>query len=146
MKIRNMTGDGLLLVNNIEDVTIRRNTIHNNRRQGISVVGSARIEIENNEIYNIQGTPPQFGIDIEGAGRTDQDIIIRRNHFHHNRGGDIVSSTGKNTFIINNVMEQGEGNQYIDGPLVTWERTDNVIAQMAGSATSNIPVATITTP
>jgi len=127
MTIRDMTGDGLLLVNNIEDVSILRNNINNNRRQGVSIVGSARIKIENNEIHHINGTSPQFGIDIEGAGRTDQDIIIRRNYFHHNRGGDIVSSTGKNTFILNNILEQGEGNTYIDGPLVTWERTDNVI-------------------
>jgi len=128
MNIHSLTGDGLLLVTEIEDVTIRRNNIHHNRRQGVSVVGSLRIKIENNEIHHIRGTSPQFGIDIEGAGRTDRDILIRKNYFHHNRGGDIVSSTGKNTFIVDNVLEQGEGNRYIDGPLVTWERTDNVIA------------------
>jgi len=129
MNIRGLTGDGLLLVNEIEDVTIRKNKISNNRRQGISIVGSLRIQIERNEIHHIRGTSPQFGIDIEGNGRTDKDILIRKNYFHHNRGGDIVSSTGKNVFIIDNVMEQGtEGVRYIDGPIVTWERTNNVIA------------------
>lgn len=131
MKICDLTGDGLLLVNEIEDVTIRNNNILNNRRQGVSIVGSLRIKIENNEIHHIRGTPPQFGIDIEGAGRTDRDILIRKNYFHHNRGGDIVSSTGHNVFILENTMTQGTPgveNRYIDGPLVTWERTDNVIA------------------
>ncbi len=129
MNIRNLTGDGLLLVTEIEDVTIRRNNISNNRRQGISIVGSLRIKIEHNEIHHIRGTSPQFGIDIEGNGRTDRDILIRKNYFHHNRGGDIVSSTGRNVFIVDNVMEQGtEGERYIDGPIVTWERTNNVIA------------------
>jgi len=129
MTIRDLTGDGLLLVSEIEDVTIRNNNIYNNRRQGVSLVGTLRIKIERNQIHHIKGTPPQFGIDIEGNGRTDRNIVIRKNHFHHNRGGDIVSSTGRNVFIVENVMEQGtKGERYIDGPIVTWERTNNVIA------------------
>jgi len=131
MLIENLTGDGLLLVTEIEDVTIRNNEIRNNRRQGVSIVGGTRIAIINNEIHHIRGTSPQFGIDIEGAGRIDKDILIRKNSFHHNRGGDIVNTSGKNVFIIDNVLDQGSPgfeNRYIDGPLVTWERTDNVIA------------------
>lgn len=131
MRIHSVTGDGLLLVTEIKDVTIRNNNIYNNRRQGVSVVGGQRIAIVNNEIHHIRGTSPQFGVDIEGAGRIDKDILIKRNNFHHNRGGDIVNTSGKNVFIINNKLHQGtEGadNRYIDGPLVTWERTDNVIA------------------
>jgi len=131
MLIENLTGDGLLLVNEIEDITIRNNEIRNNRRQGVSIVGGTRIEISRNEIHHINGTSPQFGVDIEGAGRDDKDILIRRNNFHHNRGGDIVNTSGKNVFIIDNVLDQGSPgteNRYIDGPLVTWERTDNVIA------------------
>jgi len=131
MLIERLTGDGLLLVTEIEDITIRKNEIRTNRRQGVSVVGGTRIAITNNEIHHIRGTSPQFGIDIEGAGRNDQDILIRKNRFHHNRGGDIVNTSGKNVFIIDNVLDQGTpgfDNRYIDGPLVTWERTDNVIA------------------
>lgn len=136
MRINNLTGDGVLIVGNKDtinstDITIRRNNISHNRRQGVSVVGGVRIKIENNEIHHIRGTSPQFGIDIEGAGRTDRDILIRKNTFHHNRGGDIVNTSGKNTFIIDNDLHQGapgSNNRYIDGPLVTWERTDNVIA------------------
>lgn len=131
MRIRNLTGDGLLLVTEVEDVTIRNNNISNNRRQGVSVVGGTRIKIENNEIHHISGTSPQFGVDIEGAGRVDKDILIRKNYFHHNKGGDIVNTSAKNAFIIDNVMTQGTPgpeHRYIDGPLVTWERTDNVIA------------------
>ena len=131
MRIHSVTGDGLLLVTEIEDVTIRNNNIHNNRRQGVSVVGGQRIAIVNNEIHHIRGTAPQFGVDIEGAGRLDRDILIKRNNFHHNRGGDIVNTSGKNVFIVENSLHQGrqgDNHRYIDGPLVTWERTDNVIA------------------
>ncbi len=136
MRINNLTGDGVLIVGNKDtinssDITIRNNNISHNRRQGVSVVGGVRVKIENNEIHHIRGTSPQFGIDIEGAGRIDRDILIRKNTFHHNRGGDIVNTSGKNTFIIDNDLNQGSpgfDNRYIDGPLVTWERTDNVIA------------------
>ncbi len=132
MRIHSLTGDGLLLVTEIEDVSIQRNKIFNNRRQGVSIVGGTRIAIERNEIHHIRGTSPQFGVDIEGAGRKDKDILIRSNYFHHNRGGDVVNTSGENVFIVKNTMDQGTpgfDNRYIDGPIVTWHRTDNVIAQ-----------------
>lgn len=131
MTIHSLTGDGSLLLES-QDVRYSSNNIYNNRRQGISVVGGIRVAIENNQIHHIRGTSPQFGVDIEGAGREDRDILIRNNNFHHNRGGDVVNTSGKNVFIVNNVMHQGtEGKnfRYIDGPIVTWERTDNVIAR-----------------
>jgi len=62
MRIKNLTGDGLLLVSDVSDVTIRNNNISNNRRQGVSVVGGRRINIERNEIHHIRGTSPQFGV------------------------------------------------------------------------------------
>lgn len=129
MRIHSLTGDGSLLLSS-KDVRYINNEIYNNRRQGVSVVGGIRVAIEDNEIHHIRGTSPQFGVDIEGAGREDRDILIRNNDFHHNRGGDIVNTSGKNVFIVNNVMDQGaEGIdfRYIDGPIVTWEKTDNVI-------------------
>jgi len=131
MTINSVTGDGSLLVDSV-DVQYSNNKIHHNRRQGISVVGGIRVRINHNEIHHIAGTSPQFGVDIEGAGRVDRDILIEHNKFHHNRGGDIVNTSGKNVFIIHNTMDQGtEGpnTRYIDGPLVTWENTDNVIAR-----------------
>lgn len=136
MNINDLTGDGSLLLSEVSDVTFRNNNISNNRRQGLSIVGGTRIKIEDNQIHHIKGTSPQFGIDIEGAGRIDRDIIIRGNDFHHNRGGDIVSSTGQNVFILNNIMNQGAGSSYIDGPLVTWHRTDNVISRNKITMTS----------
>nr|MUH40686.1 right-handed parallel beta-helix repeat-containing protein [Zobellia laminariae] len=128
MIIRNTTGDGSLVLE-ATDVTFTNNDIYNNRRQGISIVGGTRITITDNEIHHINGTSPQFGIDIEGAGRVDEDILIQNNYFHHNTGGDIVNTSGKNVYILDNILEQGEGNTYIDGPLVSWHKTHNVIAR-----------------
>ena len=128
MIIRNTTGDGSLVLE-ATDVTFTNNDIYNNRRQGISIVGGTRITITDNEIHHINGTSPQFGIDIEGAGRVDEDILIQNNYFHHNTGGDIVNTSGKNVYILDNILEQGESNTYIDGPLVSWHKTHNVIAR-----------------
>lgn len=150
-EIRDLTGDGVLIVGSkgtddepeapSTNITIRRNDIHHNRRQGVSVVGGHRVVIENNHIHHIEGTSPQFGIDIEGAGRSDEDILIYRNHFDHNAGGDIVTSTGKNVWIQENTMTQCQVNaageydpelscdlsEQVDGPIVLWKETDNVV-------------------
>lgn len=128
MTIRDVTGDGSLVLES-KDVTFTENDIYNNRRQGISVVGGVRINISENEIHHINGTSPQFGIDIEGAGRVDEDILIQNNNFHHNAGGDIVNTSGRSVYILDNAMEQGDGNKYVDGPLVTWHKTHNIIAR-----------------
>ncbi len=81
-------------------ITIEGCSMFDNRRQGISIVGGMRVLIENNEIHHIQGTTPQFGIDIdididldiESLSYLSRDIAIRENSFHHNRGGDFVNS------------------------------------------------------
>lgn len=128
MELRDLTGDGSLVLES-NDVTFTNNNIYNNRRQGISVVGGIRITIEDNEIHHISGTAPQFGIDIEGQGRIDEDILIQNNYFHHNSGGDIVNASGKNVYILDNIMEQGEDSKYTDGPIVSWHKTHNIIAR-----------------
>lgn len=128
MEMYSLTGDGSLVLD-ANDVTFTNNNIYNNRRQGISIVGGTNIEIKNNEIHHISGTAPQFGIDIEGAGRLDEDILIQDNDFHHNTGGDIVNASGKNVYILDNTMEQGDGSKYVDGPIVSWHKTHNIIAR-----------------
>ncbi len=128
MEIHSLTGDGSLVLD-ANDVTFINNNIYNNRRQGISIVGGVRVSIQENEIHHIKGTAPQFGIDIEGPGRIDEDILIQKNYFHHNTGGDIVNATGENVYIIDNIMEQGEGSTYVDGPIVSWHKTHNIIAR-----------------
>ena len=135
MEIQSVTGDGSLVLDS-NDVTFTKNNIYNNRRQGISIVGGIRIKITDNEIHHIKGTSPQFGIDIEGPGRVDEDILIQNNNFHNNTGGDIVNATGENVYILDNVMEQGEGNTYIDGPIVSWHKTHNIIARNTISMTT----------
>lgn len=151
IEIHEMTGDGVLIVGAratdeapevpSEHVTIRRANLHHNRRQGVSIVGGHHVVIEDSHIHHIEGTAPQFGVDIEGAGRTDRDIAIRRNRFHDNAGGDIVTSTGRNVWIEENTMVQCQADadgrydpslpceleRQVDGPIVLWKETDNVV-------------------
>ena len=128
MVLGSANGDGVLLVGSdvgeeqmLEDVVINHNNFSDNRRQGISIVGGSNILIENNEIHHTQGTSPEFGIDLEGAGRINENIRIRTNYFHHNRGGDVVNTDGSDVFIENNTLLQGKTSTYIDGPLVYWK-------------------------
>ncbi len=126
-------GDGILIVGNggtdspVEEVVIEESNFFENRRQGISIVGGKNILINSNEIHHTRGTSPQFGIDLEGAGRTNQAITINGNYFHHNRGGDIVNTDGSGVIIEDNTLEQGENNRYIDGPIVYWKNSDQTI-------------------
>ncbi|MEL6891266.1 MAG: right-handed parallel beta-helix repeat-containing protein [Actinomycetota bacterium] len=127
------TGDGILLVgqkgpgSSVKDITIRNSEFDTNRRQGISIVGGVRVLIEDNEIHHTEGTSPQFGVDVESLRYESRDITIRRNHFHHNRGGDIVNTDGRNVLIEHNRFEEGDGNRNIDGPVVFWPRADQTI-------------------
>ena len=140
MTIQSATGDGILLVGSssrgsVTDITIRNSEFNSNRRQGISIVGAIRVAIEDNEIHHTWGTAPQFGIDIESLSFDSRDIAIRRNSFHHNAGGDIVNTDGRNVLIEHNSFAEGDGlhpdgtrpMRNLDGPLVTWPRADQTI-------------------
>jgi len=120
-------GDAILMVGEPKNIDIRGNNIFDNRRQGVSVAGGENVVIENNEIHHTKGTNPQFGIDIESGTYSQNDIKIRNNHFHHNHGGDICNRHGRNVLIENNIMEQGEGSEYRDGPIVYWNNADLTI-------------------
>ncbi len=151
MQLHELTGDGVLIVGvkaqdgtpekPTTNVTIRDNDIHHNRRQGVSIVGGHNIVVEGNKIHHIEGTSPEFGIDIEGAGRRDQDIHIYRNVFNHNAGGDFVTSSGHNVWFEENTLAQCQVSddgvydaslpcaldRQTDGPIILWKETDNVI-------------------
>tara|TARA_R110002096_G_scaffold361075_1_gene554079 strand:- start:18095 stop:19522 length:1428 start_codon:yes stop_codon:yes gene_type:complete len=136
MELSRVTGDGVLIVGmpdgevdpEVGDITIRRNDIHHNRRQGVSVVGGIRILIEDNDIYNIHGASPQFGVDLEGAGRINRDIIVINNRFKENQGGDFVNTDAKNVWFEDNDCDQtGLVNKQSDGPIVHWGGSDQVV-------------------
>lgn len=132
IELTKLTGDGVLIVGqseagSCEDITIRDSELHENRRQGVSIVGGIRVLIEGNEIHHIHGTAPQFGVDIESLSFTSKDIMIRDNSFHDNQAGDFVNTDGTNVWFQGNTLDQGDVTDQVDGPIVVWKRTDQTI-------------------
>jgi len=133
MVLEQATGDGVLVIAKAHDITIRNSTIRNNRRQGVSTVGSYRINIDNNVIHDTRGTNPEFGVDIEGTAQFagfDRDIIIQNNTFFANRGGGVLNTNGRNVYIRNNTMTEKAGSpyRYTTAPITIWRKADAVIS------------------
>lgn len=91
VEIYNMTGDGIFLMsyyrtNNITtNVEITSCSIHDCRRQGISIIHGKNISINNSEIRNIQGTKPEMAIDIEPEDSSQyvKNVSIKNNKLYN---------------------------------------------------------------
>ena len=88
LSIYNMTGDGIYIIedkNNSNNIKIKNSTIYMNRRQGISIISGENIEVSYCEIFNINGTNPQAGIDMEPNKTTEKidNINIHNNKFYN---------------------------------------------------------------
>ena len=84
LNIEKLTGDGLTLgsITNQEpskNIKVNNISIHDCRRQGITIAKINGIIISNFHIYNISGTNPQSGIDIEpdNGGSAENIMIIK---------------------------------------------------------------------
>ena len=81
IKLINGWGDGLY-INNATDVKTHNLIIDNCRRNGISVISATNYLSDNDSISNINGTDPQFGVDVEPNSATDvlKNIVFRNLH------------------------------------------------------------------
>ncbi len=122
-KFKSAHGDGILIFDYKPDNQVSNNFIiancefDDNFRQGISVVGVDGVRISNNEIHHTSGTDPQFGIDFEGAGRVNKNVIVDHNYFHDNVGGDVIIDS-YNTFLEYNRFSVGDMEKYVDNPFI----------------------------
>ena len=96
LEISEMTGDGIYITsgkNNSNLIKVQNCILKENRRQGISIISGEQIEICNNEIYKIEGTSPQAGIDLEANYETQKidQIDIYNNNIYY---------SGSNTAVI----------------------------------------------
>ncbi|MGI5918778.1 MAG: right-handed parallel beta-helix repeat-containing protein [Christensenellales bacterium] len=114
LTITKMTGDGIIVEGSYTaladggmvstNVRLLDNDISNCRRQGISIIGARNSEIAGNRIYNISGTNPQYGIDIE----KELDYIVDKLKIHDNAiyncsGGAISCHSGNDYEVYNNI-------------------------------------------
>ncbi|GMW00829.1 MAG: hypothetical protein AMXMBFR84_19660 [Candidatus Hydrogenedentota bacterium] len=97
LRIESSGGDGIYVgaggnLNWCEDVTVRDCVVHDNHRQGISVISARNLLIENCVFSNTGGTPPEAGIDIECDAETDcfVNCVIRNCVFESNSGHAIL--------------------------------------------------------
>lgn len=63
--VNNCWGDCIYIGGNSTNVTIKKCSLNEGRRQGISVTSADNVQISNCHITNVYGTDPQYGIDIE---------------------------------------------------------------------------------
>ena len=100
MEIYDNWGDSILIGHNngvnSNNIRIEKCILHDSRRQGISIIGAENVTIRDCEIYNISGTMPQSGIDIEPAIGTIKNIVIDACHIHDCANQSIIISTDRN--------------------------------------------------
>lgn len=102
MEISDCIGDGVILnVSGNADITLDNLTIHDCRRQGVSLTSGDGVVISNCKIYDISGTNPQSGIDIEPDGnKSVTNVVID--------GCNIRDTVGASVIVTNvsNVIDQ----------------------------------------
>lgn len=107
MEVFDCWGDAILIGygSNGKDsfnVRIINCVLHDCRRQGVSIIGCDTAVIRDCEIYNISGTNPQYGIDIEPDGSgSAENIVIDNCYIHANAVGSIVIPDTENTASAN---------------------------------------------
>lgn len=96
---------------NCHNIRIYNCRLHDSRRQAISITGASGVIVRDCELYNINGTAPQSGIDIEPDGETGyaKDITVDSCKFYNNVGTDILIAPVTNTInsvkILNCIAE-----------------------------------------
>ena len=144
ISISEMTGDGIYVTSgyrNSKNIRIKNSLLYNNRRQGIGIISGEEIEICNNEIYKIEGTNPQSGIDLEANYETQKidKVNIYNNKFYNfaNNIAILLHNQIYNVIITNNLIygniniyetkEKTEivGNQLINGAINAGSNSEN---------------------
>lgn len=75
--IKECWGDCIYVGNSSKNVTIENCTLIDGRRQGISVTSANGVIIKNCNISNVNGTAPQYAIDIEpNKGESVDNVLI----------------------------------------------------------------------
>lgn len=152
IEIYYMTGDGISISNlpayateskitrNSENIEIYNCNIHDNRRQGISVISAETIIIRNNEIHDIEGTAPRSCIDLETNLDPEQrvdDVWIYENKLYNLHTYEQLAILTYN-YVYNVNIENNEiyGRIDIDKTYDTVKINNNVIKE--GFIVSNI--------
>ena len=144
MEIYNCWSDSIIIGYNqgidSSNIKILNCILHDNKRQGISIVGCDTALINGCKIYNISGKNPKAGIDVEPDGTTAKanNIIINCCHIYNTDSASIIVSgnTPTNVKITNNSID---GLNITEGEDIL---IDNCrISSLYGAAQTNIFVS-----
>lgn len=117
--VSNMTGDGIYIIKGEKDtrnILIKNSLLYSNRRQGISIISAEKVEICYNEIYKIEGTSPQSGIDLEA---NKEDEKINQIFIHHNKFYNFRTKVA--IMLHSNVYNVKISNNTITGNIMIYE-------------------------
>lgn len=95
LDIENCWGDCIYIGGNSCNVNIVSCNLHNARRQGISVTHAFNCKIDKCRIYDIAGTPPEYGIDFEpNANSAVHYMNVSDTEIYNCKGGIIAGIKG----------------------------------------------------
>ncbi len=100
-------GDGFYVGTASKNVTLCNVTSDQNRRQGLSITDVDGLVVKNSTFQNTQGTPPEYGIDIEpNANESVNDVLITACTFANNAAGGISSGVpdGNTTSVVSGIV------------------------------------------
>ncbi len=98
--IKECWGDCIYVGSSSKNVTIDNCTLIDGRRQGISVTSANGVTIKNCNISNVNGTAPQYAIDIEpNEGDTVDNVLIDNVKAINCFGGFLTNGRAKNARI-----------------------------------------------
>ena len=100
ISIKDCWGDCIYVYNNADCIEISGCLLEHSRRQGISVISCKNIKINNCKILCIQGTKPEYAIDIEpNENDTIVNVFINNVYINNCHGGIASSGRAKNAFV-----------------------------------------------
>ena len=95
LTIKDCWGDCIYVGGNSKNVTIENCFLDHGRRQGISVTKADSVTIKNCRISNVNGTNPQFAIDLEPNANDTVDHILIENVETVACEGGVLATIGK---------------------------------------------------
>lgn len=102
LSIQDCWGDCIYIAGHSKKVKIDNCNLSNSRRQGISITSASNVKICNCKISDINGTEPQYGIDIEpNMGDTVSHVSIHNTSIHNCKGGIMTFGRAQNAFVTN---------------------------------------------
>lgn len=104
LSIKNCWGDCVYIGRHSRNCTISNCVLDNGRRQGISITSGENIKISNCLISNVNGTAPEFAIDIEpNKGDTVKNVIVKNVIVDSCVGGFIIYVGKRNSSYVEGV-------------------------------------------